>query len=384
MNRDLAFVAAALATWGLGEGMFYFFQPLYLQELGADPVQIGGVLGMVGVIMVATFLPAGVFSDRIGRRPLLWLAWLLGALATLLMALASHLTGFVAGMLVYATTSFVTVPLNSYVTAARGRMSVGRTITLISATFNFGAILGPLIGGWVGEHYGLRANFRLALVCFVISTAFILMLRPQPVEKDDGQTQSGQIKNLLTGRYRSFLLLTFMAMFAMYLPQPLAGNFLQNERGVNLGQIGQLLSARSLGVTALNLSLGQFNARIGFLLGQVGVGLFSLLIWRGLGMPFYLVGYFLMGSYNTSRNLTFPLARTLVQSARMGRAYGLLETANALAMVAAPPLAGMLYTWDPALVYPVSLAAIALAAAANLLFSPVRLSDIKSFENEAA
>jgi hypothetical protein len=34
MSRDLILVALALMTWGVGEGMFLFFEPLYLQEMG--------------------------------------------------------------------------------------------------------------------------------------------------------------------------------------------------------------------------------------------------------------------------------------------------------------------------------------------------------------
>jgi hypothetical protein len=36
MKRDLILVAIAMFAWGLGEGMFLYFQPLYLEELGAN------------------------------------------------------------------------------------------------------------------------------------------------------------------------------------------------------------------------------------------------------------------------------------------------------------------------------------------------------------
>ncbi len=49
MNRDLIIVAISLATWGIGEGLFFFFQPLYLEELGANPVQIGDILSIVSI-----------------------------------------------------------------------------------------------------------------------------------------------------------------------------------------------------------------------------------------------------------------------------------------------------------------------------------------------
>lgn len=382
MNRDLLFVALSLLTWGVGEGLFYFFQPLYLEELGADPVRIGGFLGLVGIAMTVSYLPAGYLSDRFGRRPLLRAAWIIGTLSTILLGFAPNLTVFVIGMVLYGATSFVTVPLNSYTTAARGRLSVGRTITLISAAFNFGAVSGPLLGGWIGQYYGLQSNFRLAIVFFLISTGFIFMIRPQPVEPISGSEAGNRLRTMLTPRFLGFISLIFFCTFGMYLPQPLTQNFLQNERGISLTQIGELLASRSLGITLLNLGLGHLNARLGYLLGQAGMAVFSLLILSKSGFPLYLGAYFLMGSYMTARNLTFAQVRALVQSTNMGMAYGFMETVNALAIVFGPPLAGLLYEVQPDLVYRISLVLILAGLAANLLFSPIRRKDMLAFEEK--
>ena len=66
------------------------------------------------------------------------------------------------GVLLYGFTAFVVSPLDSYTTAARGKWSVARAITYGSLTFNAGAVLGPITGGWVGDHYGLRAVYFIA------------------------------------------------------------------------------------------------------------------------------------------------------------------------------------------------------------------------------
>ena len=382
MSRDLILVAFSLAAWGLGEGMFFFFQPLYLQKLGADPVKIGGILGATGLAMMLSYLPAGLLSDRFGRRPLIYMAWFLGTVSTLVMAFAPGLTAFVGGMILYSVTAYVTVPLNSYTTAARGRWSVGRTITLISATFSFGSILGPLLGGWFGERYGLEMNFRIAAVLFVISTLIILFISPQPVHAEASKGQLAGVRAMLDRRYVVYLGLIFFIMFGLYLPQPLTPIFLQNQRGVGLMQIGQLLAARGIGVVVLNLALGQMNARLGLLIAQGCMALFSLLIWLGGGFPAYLVAYPLMGSYITARGLAIAQGRSLLQAANMGAGYGLLETVMSLAVVLGPPLAGYLYSIQPEWIYAVSVALILAGLAANLLYSPVRKGDIQSFEEK--
>ena len=59
MTRDLKIVSAAMLTWGFGEGMFYIFQPLYIQKFGADPILIGAILGINGFVMAASQIPSG-------------------------------------------------------------------------------------------------------------------------------------------------------------------------------------------------------------------------------------------------------------------------------------------------------------------------------------
>jgi MFS family permease len=375
-----------MATWGVGEGMFYFFQPLYLQELGADPQQIGFILGVVLAVMAVSFLPAGVLSDRFGRRPVIHSAWIGATLATVVMAFAPSLPVFVLGMVIYGMTGYVTVPLNSYATAARGSWSVGRTITLLSASFNLGYIAGGLLGGWVGEQFSLQTSFRIAMFIFGLSTTVILMIRPQPVERPVARTlaEAGEASNsrVLNPRFLRFVALMFVVFFGLYLSQPLTQNFLQNVRGMDNLRIGQLISVRSVGIVVLSLALGQLNPRVGFLTAQAAMLLFNAFIWQGMGFPAYLSGYFLMGSYQVARNFAVAQCRTLVHSGNMGIAYGTLEMSVSLAMVLGPPLAGFLYERQPEWMYIAGLAMVAVGLAANLLLSPVHRKDLQAFEEK--
>lgn len=368
MNPALLLLGGALFTWGMGEGMFFYFQPLYLAELGADPLQIGAILGIAGVAMTVVHIPAGYLADKVGRRPLMRAAWAMGLLSCALMAAANTLPIFVAGLILYSFTAFVMSPLNSYVTAARGKWTVERAITLVSATFSLGMIIGPLLGGWLGDHYGLRSLYYGALGVFLISMIFILSLPPQPVDASVTKLSS---RNLLKNkRYLSFLGVIFVVMFALYLPQPLTQNFLQEIRGLTLGQIGMLGSLGAVGNVILNLILGQTRARLGFLIGQLFTALFAFLIWRGTGMGVFGLAYFLLGGYRAARSLATAHVSSLVHEAQMGLAFGLLETISALSLILAPPLAGYLYVSDPASPYPFSLLLIFFGIILTLIFFP--------------
>jgi len=359
MNRNLLFVAIALFTWGIGEGAFFHFQPIYLEELGASPIEIGSILSAVGMAMTIVHIPAGHLADRIGRRKMLWAAWLFGSTATWVMALARSLPMVIFGMILYALTAFVMSPLNSYVTAARGKWSVARAITLISASFNAGAIVGPLLGGWIGDHFGLGRTYLFAAGIFAISTLIIINIQHQPIVPRS--STGGGFELLKNSTYQRFLPIIFITMFSMYLAQPLTPNFLQNQRQLPLDQIGIILSAGSLGNVVLNLVIGRMRALRGFLLSHLSVALFAAAIWKGFGIPWYVIGYFLLGGYRVARSLVVAQVRDLVALENMGLAYGVAEAISGIALILAAPLAGYLYDLNPEMVYPLAIIMVAVS-----------------------
>src|SRR5664280_1159301 len=368
MNIDLILLSASLLTWGIGEGMFLIFQPIYLQQLGANTMTIAMVYGLFGLAMMVTHIPAGHLADRIGQKPLLVAAWAAGVLAALIMALARNLPVFIAGMLLYGFTGFVAAPMNSYITAARGSLSPVRAMTLLSAAYSLGAVLGPISGGWIGERLGLRTVYLVSTGIFTVSTMILFFLHSQPREVHDPAAPPESLWR--NTRFLSFMAIVFLAMFVMYLPQPLTPRFLQNERGLSLESIGLLGSIGSLGNTLLALALGQIAARSGFLLAQVSAAFFSLLLWKGTGLGWYALGYFLLGGFRSARSLIYAQVRPLIHPAQMGLAYGVAETASALAVMLAPLLAGVLYTQDPVRVYWISAGMIAVMVVVSGIFAP--------------
>ena len=368
MNRNLLFVAVALFLWGFGEGMFYSFQPIYLKQFGSDPQQIGLILGAFGAAMAISHIPAGYLADRFGRRPLLITAWILGIVSTFIMGLARELPLFVVGLLMYGLTIFVSSPLSSYVTAARGEWTVARALTLITATFNYGMVLGPVTGGWISELYGRQVVFFLATGIFVISTIFILFIKRQPVDVHDPENPPvGVFRNRM---FIGYLVLVSFGVFAMYLPQPLTPNFLEDVRGLSLKQAGLVFTFGALGNAWVSVQLGKLNTDRGKLIAHGLVACFVILIWRGTSIPYFAVGYFLMGGYRAYRPLTMAKARGLVHDSQMGLMYGTMETVGAIIFIVAPPIAGFLYEVDPALVYPLSLGLILVSVILTYFFTP--------------
>lgn len=366
MNRNLLLVAISLHVWGIGEGTYLYFQSLYLQQLGASPSDIGIILSVVGITMVVTYAPVGHLSDRFGQRPLMWASWFLGTLAAFLMAVARSLPLFIIGMILYGLTASVMAAVNSYVTAVRGKLTVVRAITFVSAMYSAGAIIGPWLGGQVGSQLSLRQVYFVAAGLYFLSSLVILGVQPQPIEHVPADGTHEPLH--LSKPYLVYLGVFFLATFAMYLPQPLSSNYLQNQHHLGLAEIGRLGSVASVGIVVLSLALGSLSSRLGLLLGQVALGLFALFLWRGSGLTWFTVGYFLLGGYRLARTMAVAHARSLVRAHNVGLAYGMIETANASAVVLAPWLAGQLYERQPTMMYSTSLGLIFISILITALF----------------
>jgi MFS family permease len=378
MRRDYKLVLFSMLCWGMGEALFFYFQPLYLEELGADPVQIGGLIGLSWVALMVSHIPAGALADHFGRKRLLIAGWLFGLFAAAIMFLAPSLPIFVVGMVLYSFTSFVLSPLSSYITAARGNWSVTRALTTTNALFAFGSIVGALLGGIVGERLGLRSLYGISTGLFLISAFVIFFIRNQPIEPVQGATRYGALfKNATFGR---FLCLTFIAFFGMYLSWPLTPNYLQNVRNVPLHAIGVFGSFNALGAVLISLSLGRLAPRAGFILAQLAVGFSAMLLWLRTGMPFYALGYFLVGGYRAARPLANAQSESLVTQSQLGLTFGLVETVIGFSQVIASPVAGLLYRLMPALPFPVSLGIVSLSVFLTTRFRPEKRIASGSFE----
>ena len=369
MNRNLFFIAAALLLWGVGEGMFFNFVPIHLEsEFLLSKQQVGFALGAFGFFMAITHIPGGHLADRIGRRPLLITAWILGLVSTLTMGIAKSLPLYLVGLFLYGITAFVASPLGSYVTAARGKWEVGTALSLTTATFNLGMALGPVTGGWIAENYGMHASYLVAFGVFVISLAFMIFIQAQPIDKHDPEAPP---QNLMHNtRFINFLMIFAFAVLALYLAQPLTPNFLKGERQLTLTETGWVFSAGALGNSLLALGIGRLNPRRGFLFAQMLVAFFSMLMWLGSGLPVFMLAYFLLGGFRAARPMAMAQARGLVHESQMGLTYGSMETVSAIIFIIAPPIAGFIFERDPFIIYPISIALIVVSILVSYFFTP--------------
>jgi predicted MFS family arabinose efflux permease len=368
MTRDLRLVSLSLMMWGIGESLWIYLEPLYLQQLGASPFQVGTVLGLSALAMTLGHLPAGALADHAGRRNLMVAAWMVGLVSAMLMFAARSLGLFTAAVVLYSFTAFVNAPLFSYITAARGTWTVSKALTTVAAVSATGAIIGALAGGLIAERTGIRTLYGLSIVLFLFSTAAVLPTGAQPVEKAEGVRRYG---SLLANRpLIARLGLLFLGLFAMYLSWPLAPNFLQDERGISLGLIGAFGSVNALGVVVSNFLLGRINPTAAFACSLGMSALSALLLWQGAGAPWFALAYMLAAGYRIGRIVGIAQVESLVAPSQLGLTYGMVETLFGLTLAIGAPVAGLLYRHSPALPFPTAIGLITAVLIMMVLTGP--------------
>ena len=266
---------------------------------------------------------------------------MLGLVSTLTMGVALTLPLFLIGLFAYGLTAFVSSPLASYLTAARGKWPVGTVLSLTTATFGMGMVLGPVTSGWIGDHYGMRMSFYVAAVVFVFSNVFMYFIESQPIDHHDPDSPPPSLRS--NKHFITLMGVLALAIFSMYIAQPLTPNFLESVRGLSLSETGLIFTVGALGNSLMAIAFSRANPRWGFLAAQAFVILFAFLIWKGTGMPFFALGYFLLGGFRAGRPMAMAQARELVHESQMGVTYGIMETVSAIISIVTPPIAGILF-----------------------------------------
>lgn len=367
MNRNLSLLSASMCAWGLGEGLFFIFQPIYLQQWGASPLLIGSIMGINGIMMIFSQIPAGYIADRIGARPLMRALWTASTLAVWVMALANSLTVFTIGLFLYGFAAYNMVPVYSYITQVRGKMTAERAITFVSSFYHLGAILGPFLGGIIGSRYGLKWVYFIAGFIVILSTLLVFFVEKQPIIHHSDAPRQPLWQNK---KFMGFLVLILFTSFTAYFAEPFSPNFLQNQRQLNLTQIGELGSIAGIGNVLIAFLVGYLHAVPGILIGQGLVLSFCSLMLAGNNFYWFGFAYLLSGGFRLCRSMYIAFSNSLVEASKMSLSYGLIETVNAIAIIIAPPIAGLLYNWNPNSIYYFGLFGTLLVLGMNVFFLP--------------
>lgn len=161
-------------------GMFMVLPVLatYGMDLaGATPALIGFAIGAYGLTQAFLQIPFGIISDRIGRRPVIYIGLVIFALGSLLAAHADSIWGVIAGRVLQGAgaISAAVMALLSDLTREQHRTKAMATIGMsIGVSFAVAMVVGPL----VTRAFGLSGLFIVTAVMALVGIALIAFVVP--------------------------------------------------------------------------------------------------------------------------------------------------------------------------------------------------------------
>lgn len=144
----------------------------------------GLIIGSYGVMQFLFAPLVGALSDKFGRRPILMLSLLGFTLDYLLMALAPTLSWLFLGRIIAGIMGASFATGSAYIADVSPPEKRSQNFGLIGVAFGLGFIIGPFIGGVLGD-FGLRTPFFAAAVLTFLNWLYAVFILPEslPVEK---------------------------------------------------------------------------------------------------------------------------------------------------------------------------------------------------------
>jgi multidrug resistance protein len=336
----------------VGFGIVLPILPLWAEEFGASPTQIGLLTASYAVAQLL-FAPLwGRLSDRYGRRPVILASLAGSAVAALLIGLAQALVLLwlarvlqgVAGASYAAAQAYV-----ADVTTARDR---ARGMGLIGAAFGLGFILGPAIGA-VFSAVDDRLPFFVAAGLAALNLAIAYRRLPESLRPGAQRAPTPRlevVRRALSSRELGPLVwLSFVATFAFVAMETTFALFGERRFDYGAVEIGALFTFIGvMAAVAQGLLVGRLAERFGevrvMIAGLAGTAVGLLLVAVSESLWVLLPGLAVLA---VGSGLVFAATTALISltagEGEQGTVLGLTASVGGAARIAGPVIGTLLF-----------------------------------------
>ena len=333
---------------------------LILDFRGGNAVSAANWLGWFGTIFAAMqffFSPVlGVLSDRFGRRPVILLSNLGLGLDYIVMALSPTIGWLFVGRIISGISASSIPTAMAYISDVVPKEKRAGAFGMIGVAFGVGFILGPAIGGPLGDisprlSFWVAAGFSLAnwLYGFLFVPESLrhehrkefTLRRANPIGSLVLLRSHSELWKLATLQFLAYVSHEVFVIWALYAIYRYAWN--QTTIGISLALVGVFTAAISGGLTGRIVAwLGERRTLyIGQFFGAVGMVIAGLARTGGL----YIASIPVISMWNIS----FPAAQGMmthrVSEREQGELQGAIQSLRSIAFVIGPFLFSGTFAW---------------------------------------
>lgn len=345
-RHNFRLLGAVYVLHFIRHGMVFPLIPLFAQELGGGPTEIGLVASSFNLLAMFLATPIGGITEKAGIRAVLLSGAACNVAYSILLAISSSL-----GVLILAQIFgglgflFLIVSSQTYVSHLSEAHLRERGFGFLALMASLGFMLGPPLGGALSVGFGYRRVFALSGLLAATGIMVFFLKKESGSAGPSGEHETGmgsQLKGLFANsRLVGALVVSFMVVFVVNLRSSFLPVLLK-EKALDETTIGVLYGVSAVAMAAVRLTIGRVMGRVSregllavtLILLAAGYGLLPLFSAPGwLGAVLLLAGF----GFGISQPLTMVMVSDF---SRSGLAMGVRFTMITSATVLSPLLMG--------------------------------------------
>ncbi|HEX2927530.1 MAG TPA: multidrug efflux MFS transporter [Ruminiclostridium sp.] len=360
-KRNLIVCWFGLFVSGVGMSQIAPVLPLYIKHLGVGNTalitQYSGIAFGITYIISAIFSPIwGHAADIVGRKPMLLRASLGMGLIVFCMGFAPNVYVLIGLRMLQGAITGYSTACTTLIATQTDKEHAGYALGTLSTANIAGSLLGPTIGGFIGDNLGLQSVFfitgTLLIIAFITTALFVKESFTRSTKKAAG------IKELWLGIPEKGLTVTlfitfFVMTLALYSIEPIITVYVSQltRDSSHVALIaGLAFSASGLANIVAAPRLGKLSDKIGAHKVIVTALTIAGIIyipqafvknpWQLMALRF-LLGM-TMGGLNPSIN---TLVKKITPDSLTGRVFGFSMSAGYLGVFGGSVLGGQIAAW---------------------------------------
>lgn len=343
-----------------GWGIIIPVIPKLIEELIHGDISQAAIYGgwLTFAYAITQFICApliGNLSDKYGRRPVLLISLFTFSLDYLVLAFSPTIIWLFLGRIIAGISGASITTASAYIADISTPENRAKNFGMIGAAFGLGFIIGPVIGGFLGQ-YGSRVPFYAAAVLCMLNFLYGYFILPESLSKKNRRDFDIKRANPI-GAFRNLkkhpsLYGLLIALFLVYVGSfAIQGNwsyytmykFSWDEKmvGISLGAVGLLVGiVQGVLIRWINPKLGnEKSIYVGMVLYCIGMFLFAFAT-NGWMMFVFLVPYCLGGIAGPAMQAVIS---NNVPPTEQGEIQGTLSSLMSASMIIGPPMMSTIF-----------------------------------------
>ena len=351
----LGFIFITMLIDVIGWGIIIPVIPGLIEELIqgdiSEAAKVGGWITFAYAITQFIFAPLiGNLSDQYGRRPIILISLLGFTLDYILLALAPSIAWLFIGRIIAGITGASITTASAYIADISTIENRAKNFGMIGAAFGLGFIIGPVIGGLLGQ-YGARVPFYAAAALCFLNFLYGYFILPESLPKEKRSVlnlkKANPIGSFLHLKKYPKLIGLASSMFLLYVASHAIQsnwsfftmykfNWDEKMVGISLGVIGLFVAlVQGVLIRWVNPWLGnEKSIYAGFFLYSLGMLLFTFANQSWM-MFIFLIPYCLGGIAGPALQAVISIQ---VPETEQGKIQGTLTSLMSASAIVGPPL----------------------------------------------